>query len=181
MIRFVLAMFVTLAAVTAFGAFADGPTFLYPQIAGYGGIVPIAKAAEPPRAGVKVIFDIVASGKPEEVNKGLESVARYLNLQAAAGIKPANSSLALVLHGGAIHTALDHAAYARHLGVAENPNLALIKALCAHGVEVFVCGQSLARSKYNVADVASDLTIAASAMTVNVNKQQDGYAYLSIH
>jgi hypothetical protein len=30
-------------------------------------------------------------------------------------------------------------------------------------------------------DVASEVTVAVSAMTVNVNKQQDGYSYLSIH
>jgi hypothetical protein len=32
-----------------------------------------------------------------------------------------------------------------------------------------------------VDEVADELTIAASAMTVNVNKQLAGYAYLSIH
>jgi len=50
-----------------------------------------------------------------------------------------------------------------------------------HGVEVLVCGQSLARNKYLTSDVASELTVAASAMTVNVNKQLAGYAYSSIH
>jgi intracellular sulfur oxidation DsrE/DsrF family protein len=63
----------------------------------------------------------------------------------------------------------------------KNPNLELIRELKTCGVEVFVCGQSLARNKYASADVASDVTIAVAALTVNANKQQDGYSYLSIH
>ncbi len=62
-----------------------------------------------------------------------------------------------------------------------NPNLELIHELKSCGVEVFVCGQSLARNKFALADVAGDVSVAVSAMTVNANKQQDGYAYLSIH
>ncbi len=52
-------------------------TVLFPQVAHYGGIVRIPNAAEPARRGTKIIFDITADSKPEELNKGLESVARY--------------------------------------------------------------------------------------------------------
>lgn len=170
-----------LTVVAASGAVADGPALLFPEIAKYGGIVRSPDAAEPPRSGAKVIFDITADGKPEEVNKGLESVARYLNLNAEAGHKPTDVKLALVLHGGATKAALSDSGYAKHTNTAKNPSLELIRELRTCGVEVFVCGQSLARNKYAPTEVASDVVIAVSAMTVNVNKQQDGYAYLSIH
>ena len=118
---------------------------------------------------------------PTKLNKGLESVARYLNLNAEAGHKPADVKLALVLHGSATKAALGDAAYAKHTAATKNPNLELIHELKACGVEVFVCGQSLARNKFASADVAGDVHVAVSAMTVNANKQLDGYAYLSIH
>ena len=89
----------------------------------YGGIVRTPDAAEPPRRGAKIVFDITADSKPEEVNKGLESVARYLNLNAEAGFKPADVKLALVLHGGATKAALSDAAYAKHTAAKKNPNL----------------------------------------------------------
>lgn len=170
-----------LAAVAASGAVADGPVFLFPQVARFGGIVKTPNAAEPPRRGAKIVFDITADSKPEEVNKGLESVARYLNLNAEAGLKPADAKLALVLHGGATKAALGDEAYAKHVAAMKNPNLELIRELKTCGVEVFVCGQSLARNKYAAAEVAGDVTIAVAALTVNANKQQDGYSYLSIH
>ena len=173
--------FAGLASLAAYGAVADGPTFYFPQVAGYGGIVRTPHAAEPPRRGAKIIFDIAADSKPDEVNKGLEGVARYLNLNAEAGLKPADVKLALVLHGGATKAALGDAAYAKHTTAPKNPNLALIHELKACGVEVFVCGQSVARNKFASADVADEVTMAVSAMTVNANKQLDGYAYLSIH
>ncbi len=65
--------------------------------------------------------------------------------------------------------------------VESNPNLPLLRELKRHGVVILVCGQSLARNKFSVGEVAGDCRIATSAMTVNVNKQQAGYAYLSIH
>ena len=170
-----------LVSVAAHGAIVEPAALLYPQVARYGGIVHTPKAAEPPRQGAKLMFDITADGKPDEVNKGLESVARYLNLNAAAGFKPNDAKLALVLHGGATKAALDDTAYAKHTTAKKNPNLELIHELKACGVEVYVCGQSLARNKYAFAEIAGDVTLAVSAMTVNANKQLDGYAYLSIH
>lgn len=172
---------VGLFTLAAYGAVSDGTAFVFPQITRFGGIVRAPKAAEPPRQGAKIVFDIVADSKPDELNKGLESVARYLNLNAEAGLKPTDIKLALVLHGSATKAALGDEAYAKHTTATKNPNLELIRELKSCGVEVFVCGQSLARNKFASSDVASDVSVAVSAMTVNTNKQLDGYAYLSVH
>jgi len=172
---------VAFTSVAAYGAASDGPNFLFPHVENYGGIVRIPDAAEPPRRGIKIVFDITADSKPEELNKGLESVARYLNLNAEAGFKPTDGTLALVLHGAATKVGLSDEAYAKHTAAAKNPNSDLIHELKAHGVEIFVCGQSLARNRFASAEVAREVFVAVSAMTVNANKQQDGYSYLSIH
>lgn len=180
----IASFFTIVAAVSAFGtslAAADEPKFVDPLIKGYGAIAVQPDVAEQPRKGAKIVFDITADAKPDEVLKSLESVARYLNLNAQAGHAASDVRLALVVHGGATKTALNDKAFAAKTGGAANPNLALIRELKKHGVEVFVCGQSLARNKFPLTDVAPEFTVAASAMTVNVNKQLDGYAYLFLH
>jgi intracellular sulfur oxidation DsrE/DsrF family protein len=159
----------------------EEPQFEFPVIPGYGGVVAMPQAVEQPKKGAKIVFDITANSQPDEVNRGLESVARYLNLNGQAGHPPSDAKLALVLHGGATKCALSDEAYRRHIQAESNPNLPLVAKLKQHGVEVLVCGQSLARNKFAATDVSADLTIAASAMTVNVNKQIAGYAYLAIH
>lgn len=179
------ASFITIvAAMSACGpslAAGDEPKFVNPLIKGYGAVAVQPDVAEQPRKGAKIVFDITADAKPEEVHKSLESVARYLNLNAQAGHAASDVRLAMVVHGGATKTALNDTAYGAKTGAATNPNLALVRELKKHGVEVYVCGQSLARNKFPLADVASEFTVAASAMTVNVNKQLDGYAYLFLH
>lgn len=160
---------------------AEEPEFSYPLIKGYGGIATQPEAAERARRGAKIVFDITAESTPDEVHRGIESVARYLNLNAQAGHSPSDVKLALVLHGGATRCALNDKAYARVTKAGANPNLPLLAKLREHGVELFVCGQSLARNQFANDEVAQKLAIAVSAMTVNVNKQLDGYAYLSLH
>lgn len=88
--------------------------FSFHRMARYGGIVRTPEATELPRRGTKIVFDITADSRPEELNKGLESVSRYMNLNAEAGFKLADVKLALVLHGGATKAALSDAAYAKH-------------------------------------------------------------------
>ncbi|MGD9649097.1 MAG: DsrE family protein [Pirellulales bacterium] len=170
-----------LALLAAGEAVDDRATLHYPLIAQYGGVARVPDAAEPPRQKAKIIFDITADSQPGEPNKGLESVARYLNLHADAGWQASDARLALVLHGAATKAALADTAYATHTGEASNPSGKLIHELKARGVDVFVCGQSLARNQFAVDEVADEVTVAVSAMTVNANKQQDGYSYLSIH
>jgi intracellular sulfur oxidation DsrE/DsrF family protein len=179
--RSVMVWAVLLSTTVAAPLVAEEPVVSFPLIMGYGGIAAQPDAVEPPRRGAKIVFDITADSKPDEVQRGIETVARYLNLNAEAGLAPSDVKLALVLHGGATRCALNDEAYARATGAPANPNLKLLRELRKHGVELFVCGQSLARNKFPSRDVAKELTIAVSAMTVNVNKQLDGYAYLAIH
>ena len=54
---------VGLFSAAALGANADGPVFHFPEVPHYGGIARTPKAAEPPRRGAKIVFDIVADGK----------------------------------------------------------------------------------------------------------------------
>jgi intracellular sulfur oxidation DsrE/DsrF family protein len=163
---------------------ADGQTppgqvgLIYPLIPGHGGVVPLPRAVELPRKSAKAVVDITTGAKPGEVNKGLEQLARLLNLYGAAGLKAVDVKIAAVCHGEADKAVLSDAAYFVRFKVATNPNLPLIRDLKKAGVEVFVCGQSLHDLGFKAEEVAVEVPVADSAMLVLVNKQADGYAYI---
>jgi intracellular sulfur oxidation DsrE/DsrF family protein len=180
-----MAMTISLVFTVALatGGFSGQPSpdktgLIYPLVPGHGGVVPLPRAAEQPRKGAKAVFDITADAKPGEVNKGLEQVARLLNLYGAAGLKAGDVQIAAVCHGAANKAVLSDAAYLVRFKLAANPNLPLIRALKKAGVEVFVCGQSLHELGFKAEEVAEEIPVADSAMLVLVNKQADGYAYV---
>ena len=160
-------------------AFERGKTgLIYPLVPGHGGVVPLPRAAEQPRKGAKAVFDITADAVPGEVDKGLEQVARLLNLYGAAGLKAGDVKIAAICHGNADKAVLSDTAYRAHFNIAANPNLPLIRDLKKAGVEVFVCGQSLHDLGFKEREVAEEVPVADSAMLVLINKQTDGYAYI---
>jgi len=176
------AAIVVLAALLLPGAQGQPPAdkagLVYPIVSGHGGVVPLPRAAEQPRKGAKAVFDVTADAEPGAVNKGLEEVARLLNLYGAARLTAGDVKIAAVCHGDADKAVLSGAAYAARYKVAANPNLPLIRDLKKAGVEVFVCGQSLHDLGFKAEEVAEEVPVADSAMLVLVNKQADGYAYV---
>jgi intracellular sulfur oxidation DsrE/DsrF family protein len=178
--------YLSLAAVLWATAWAEAqsPTeskLVFPIIANVGGVVPLPTAAEQPRKGAKVIFDITADAKPGDVNKGLERVARFLNLYGSAGLKASDVKVAIVFHGEATRSVLTDGVYKARFGADTNPNLPVLRDLQKAGVEVFVCGQALHYKGFKEPDVAQDIAVALSALTVVVNRQTDGYAHLPVN
>jgi intracellular sulfur oxidation DsrE/DsrF family protein len=153
---------------------------VFPIIAKFGGVLPRPTAVEQPRTGAKVVFDVTAEAKPGDVNKGLDRVARLLNLYGAAGLKAGDVKITIVLHGEATKSALNDSAYKTRFGTEQNPNLPLIRELQEAGVEVLVCGQALNYKGFPDVEVADGVPIAAAALTVVINRQSDGYSYLPV-
>ena len=153
---------------------------VFPVIPNVGGVVPLPRAAEQPRKGAKVVFDITADAKPADVNKGLERAARLLNLYGSAGLKASDVKVELVLHGEATKCALTDAAYKAKFGADANPNLPVLRDLQKAGVEVFVCGQALNYKGFKDSEVAKEVSVALAALTVVVNRQTDGYVCIPV-
>ena len=72
---------------------------VFPIVEGVGGVLPRPNAAEQPRAGAKVVFDVTNDTKSADINKGLDRVARLLNLYGSFGLKASDVKISLVLHG----------------------------------------------------------------------------------
>lgn len=154
------------------------PKLEFPIIPKHGGVLPRPKSVEQPRAVAKVVFDATADAKPADVNKGLDRVARLLNLYGVAGLKTQDVNITIVLHGEATKSVLNDAAYKTLFRVDENPNLPLIRELQKAGVEVYLCGQALNYKGFADGNVANGIPIGADALTVVVNKHSDGYSYI---
>ncbi|GAA5510950.1 hypothetical protein Rcae01_06462 [Novipirellula caenicola] len=165
------------------------PNFKYPVIKDHGGIVTLSDAAHQPKANSKVLLDITSDAKSGSVIKGFDRAALILNQYSEAGAGMDNGfKMAIILHGPATKAALSDTGYGKHTdpylnakGKNKNPNLELIGKLKEAGVKIYVCGQALAHHGFATSDVASDVEVAVSAATVNINSQMDGYAYLPFH
>ncbi len=167
--------------VAGLGAVFGAQAFVHPKIQSFGRVVCLPDAAEQPRADSRICVDITTEGPDSGVNPGVMKLARFVNIYAGAGREPANVAITAVLHGKATTAALSDAAYAKKFGSQGNPNLPLLRELKAAGLEVYVCGQALAGLDIPRDDVASEVQVAVSALTVNVNRQMDGFAYIPLH
>jgi ubiquinone/menaquinone biosynthesis C-methylase UbiE/intracellular sulfur oxidation DsrE/DsrF family protein len=152
-----------------------------PIIDGYGAVLPRPSAVEQPRVGGKVVFDATSDANPDAINKGLDRIARLLNLYGTAGLAASDVRVSIVLHGEATKSVLADESYAEKFGESMNPNLPLIRKLRDAGVEVLVCGQALNYKGFTDAEVADGIVIASSALNVLINKQTDGFAYIPMH
>ena len=159
---------------------ADGIRFFYPRIEGRGRVVQLPMAADQPRNGAKICVDVTRGGDPGEINAAIEKVTRYVNIYAGAGREPADVEITVVLHGDATLCALSPEAYAAQFQTDGNPNIELFRELGAVGVEFRVCGQSLASKGFASESVCGEVDVAVSALTVLVNRQTDGYAYVPL-
>lgn len=167
------------SAIVAAQLQAAEPTY-GPVIEGYGPVFVISDRDVPLRADrvYKVLFDAAAHpGGDETLNVALESVARFINMHGANGVSVDNMNISVVLHGSALKSVLSDAAYRERFAMA-NPNSELVKLLAAAGVRFYVCGQSMGFRGFDKGELADNVELALSAMTMLADLQADGYSLL---
>ena len=127
----------------------------------------------------KVVFDITEiSEDPSEINKYIETVARFLNIHARAG-KPLNTmEVSVVIHGGAAQTLLKNESY-QEVYKTDNPNIALFEALSDNGVQIILCGQTAMARNITKERRIPQAQISLSAMTALVQLQNDGFRLIN--
>jgi intracellular sulfur oxidation DsrE/DsrF family protein len=154
----------------------------FPRVQGFGGVYSIDGMAEQPKPGMKVLFDVTTEAKPGELNKGLEVVARFLNMAALGGLGPTQMQVAVVLHGQALVCCMNHKVYtAKTAFKSANPNEKLIRALAETGIPLLACSQAVRRQKFTLGDLLDNVKPVTSAMIVSIDRQQQGWAVLLPH
>lgn len=123
----------------------------------------------------RVVFDVGRSSEvPGSLNPWLDTVARFLNMHARAGVPPGNMELAVVLHGEAARDALLEGPFLERFG-ATNRNTELLRRLADAGVELYMCGQSAASRGLPADQLLEPVQTALSAMTARVVLESRGY------
>jgi intracellular sulfur oxidation DsrE/DsrF family protein len=141
----------------------------------------MAKAAHRPSKETKyrAIFDAThAAEKPSQLVPALNMAGSELNALAAEKAPLSNAKFVVVFHGPAVDGLLNNEAYRTKFG-ADNPNLETIARMRKAGVTFFVCGQYLAAEKIDPKSLTPEVTVAADALLVLMEYQNQGYALLS--
>lgn len=176
---FTIRYFITalLAATTMLSASATahafGPEDFMPgtAIPAYGAIAkPQNTRPVPSDQQFKVAFDVSEKGADGQINRRIESAARFINMHVTAGVPLSNLNVAVVVHGEAAKDLL----VTTEAG-APNPNEGLIKALIAAGGTVTLCGQTAAFRDIDIDALVEGVDVSLSAMTAHATLQQQGY------
>lgn len=151
-----------------------------PILTDYGPTYPVPSpdVPTPLDARYRVVFDVaVGAPEPDQRNARLETVARFLNMHARAGVPRENMEVVLSVHGTAGKDLLDHDGYRARHGV-ENPNAGLIQALVDAGVQVVLCGQTSAARDLPREELLPGVQMSLSAMTLLITLQNQGWALI---
>ncbi|MEP6389940.1 MAG: DsrE family protein [Halioglobus sp.] len=151
-----------------------------PAVEGYGPVYPVADDAFNlvNNHHYKVSKDLSTSDEDNsKLNRGLESVARFLNMQARSGTPMNQLEMAVVVHGKAAKDLLTDTAYQSRFGIS-NPNTGLLAGLDKAGVTIYLCGQTAAHRGVDSKELNTSVTMALSAMTAHVQLQTEGYTLI---
>lgn len=170
----------TLAALPGWGwdlsAQALAPSRTGPVLEDFGPVYDVAAPDFPtPTGELRAVWEVALGSDPaDQRNPRLESVARFINMHARAGVPRENLKLAVVVHGTAGKDLLGNPGYRARFGV-DNPNLRMIQELRRFGVQVVLCGQTQMARGLPRAELADGVQVALSAMTALIAFQDGGY------
>lgn len=161
---------------------------VFPLVKGsfLSGVIPVEDITSKPDPAkqVKLIFDFTQStstGKQAtKINEGLEEVARILNLHIASGVKKEKLKAVIIFHSGSILSVLSNEFYQQKYQ-SNNPNLDMLGQLNAAGVEMIICGQSLALREIEHRLLLPQVKIALAAKTTLTKYHGEGYFEFPIH
>jgi intracellular sulfur oxidation DsrE/DsrF family protein len=137
--------------------------------------VPGAHELPDPAITYKVLFDLAAPMKPAEQYAGLQSVARYVNTLAKAGVPADHRKIAIVFHQGSTDIVMNNEAFKSRYEGQDNPNIAMIRALRNAGVDLHVCGQAVLARKIDPKTIQPEIQLDLWALTTIINLEHRGY------
>jgi len=156
--------------ITSSGAVFDvpNPTFQAPANHEYNVVFEVSRGVEMPAAGSAAPSVALAP------NEQLNTMARFLNMHARAGVPRERVKLAAVVHGTAGKDLLDDATFRTRYG-SDNPSGPLIRELLDAGVRIILCGQTSMGRDVPRDKLIPGVQVALSAMTAMSVLQAEGY------
>lgn len=145
-----------------------------PVIKDFGEHAPVPTHTVSEDATFNIAFDVTDGGEPGQVNRRFNSLARFINMHVAAGVKKESINLVLIVHGGAVFDLLNNESFQEKYAK-DNANEALLTALMENNVRVILCGQSAAARGIDISELVGGVEIELSAMTAHAVLQQNGF------
>lgn len=160
------------AGAQNFDAFEAGKT-----IPTFGKIAAVADAdlVIPPDMEFRVAFDVGKQSDPGQINRTLDSAARFINMHVEAGVAKENIHVAVVVHGSAALDLTRHEVYRKLHGGKDNANVDALNALMDNNTEIYLCGQTAAYRGVGKDDLVPGVKLALSAMTAHAWLLQHNY------
>lgn len=157
---------------------ADQPQKL---IQGHGQFKQVIKPDFTTPKKVKAVFDVYTTNQDNSaINRGINTIARYINMHFDAGLKPENITAALVIHGPAGKDILNNTAYQSRFST-DNPNADLLQKLHNHGVQIIICGQTSGFRGYKKDEMLDFVDVSLSAMTALISLQEQDYQLINFN
>ena len=130
---------------------------------------------------LKAVFDVYTTNDDnDKTNRGINTVARFLNMHYDAGVKLKNLKSAIVIHGSAGKDVLTNSAYNKYYNI-DNPNAELLKKLHDNGVRIIICGQTAAFRGFEEGEILDFVDVSLSAITALVSLQAQGYGVINFN
>jgi intracellular sulfur oxidation DsrE/DsrF family protein len=164
------------------------PTFPAIKSVNWAGVYPVNPIDEMPDPNMqyKLLFELSDfafkdqdSSAKTDINVGIGSVARELNLHEANGIPRKNINAVVVIHGSALYSLLKNEKYKKKYG-RDNPNIAVIKELQNYGVKMIVCGQAMTFLNLEMEDLVPGIKQALNAQTALSSYQLKNYVFFDM-
>jgi intracellular sulfur oxidation DsrE/DsrF family protein len=134
-----------------------------------------------PAIDYKIVVDVYDKIKDStKLASTWREVGRTYNLNIANGVPMDKLKMVVVVHGYAVYTVLNDAAYEKKYGV-KNPNTEALKAYKDQGIEFYICGQNLGFFNLPAKDLAPEIDISISAKTALITLDQLGYTYMNVN
>jgi len=164
------------------------PTFPAIKSVTWAGVYPVEHIDDRPSPNMKykLLFELAEfaikgqeNTAKSEMNLGLGTVARELNLHEGNGIGRKNIQAVVVVHGPALYSLMNNEKYKRKYGI-DNPNIPLVNELLGYGVNIIVCGQAMTFLQLEMEDLVPGIKQALTAQTVISSYQLKNYVYYKV-
>lgn len=129
----------------------------------------------PKRAKFAVAFDTAKAGEVGELNRTLNTAARFVNMHVKAGVAQKHVKAAVIVHSKAAFDLTHDTFYGSKYDGAKNTNAEAIATLTSNNVRIILCGQTAAYYGVDNSDLLPGVEMALSAMTAHALLQQEGY------
>ena len=147
-----------------------------PVFAEFGTWSPIDNEFPVPESGdIKVIYDVTRGADEGDLNRRIDSAARFINMLVHEGVDRERIKFAVVSHGPSMWDLTTPEAYARKYPNRVQASAAAVEEMAANGVAFYICGQAAIYHGITNDDLLPGVKMALSQPIATATLHMQGY------